>query len=90
MGIREDNLANQGTKIAAVAASATPFAEPAKSLRVYVPTGTATPTVTVIAYGDETNTPIALTYPEGLSYEQLVVKAVTAIAAGVVVHRLFD
>lgn len=81
---------SQGKRIVAVTAAAAELATYAKALRVFVPTGTSSPTVTVVLVGDADGSPVQLSYPEGLTYEPLFVRRVTAIASGVVVHAVYD
>jgi hypothetical protein len=81
----------QAKKIAVVTADAGDLPAYAKALRVFVPSGTANPTVTVLLVGmADGDTPVELDFPEGLTYEPLLVRRVTAIASGVVVHALYD
>lgn len=70
-------------------ASATDFALYPKALTVFVPIGTAGPHLSIRCAVDDT--PLAITLPEGLTIlDWCVVRAVTAITAGVVVQRVDD
>jgi hypothetical protein len=73
-----------------ISPSASEFARYPKALTVLVPTGTAGPHLSIVAdAGDDVPQPISL--PEGLTIlDFVVIRAVTAITAGVVVRRLDD
>jgi hypothetical protein len=74
---------------APLAANATDFSVYPKALTVFVPSGTAGPHVSLRC--DVVDAPLAVSLPEGLTViDWCIVRAVTAITAGVVVRRVDD
>lgn len=78
-----------------VAASANDFAQYPKALRVFVPaSGAVAPHITIRPAGndDDAGGLQALTLPEGMTtiIDEVAVRAVTAIGAGVTVRRIDD
>ncbi len=77
--------------MSAVTAAPGDFAVYPKALRVFVAAGTAGPHLTVLPARNADGATVALTLSEGQTILDFVqVRAVTAITAGVTVHRLDD
>lgn len=80
-----------GRTAAVVTPSGTDFTVYPKALVVVVPTGTASPTVTILPAKAADGATEVISLPEGITViDWVLVRGVTAAAAGVVVRRIDD
>jgi hypothetical protein len=80
-----------GSRASVVTASAAEFATYPKALRIYVPAGTASPSITVLPAENVDGVTVLVPLSEGETVlDWCQVRAVTAIAAGVSVIRIDD
>jgi hypothetical protein len=82
----------QGYSSVSVTPGATDLAPLAKGLRIFVPAGTSSPTVTIVPAKNDDGAPIVLNLVEGVNIETgWIVRRVTArSAAGIIIHTIAD